>query len=105
MTRNASPCPLDKPLLHLYTLLSSLSPQSLSVRTLHPLNSPSSPSFLPSEILSATPGGMEGVKDGQGAWREAVATVLAETGRVRRVKGMGWVEKAGFLEYIARVRR
>ena len=41
----------------------------------------------------------EGVgKDGAGAWREAVATVLAETGRGRRLRGMGWVEKEGFLE-------
>jgi hypothetical protein len=28
-----------------------------------------------------------------------VATVLAETGRVRRVKQMGWVEKGTFLEF------
>jgi hypothetical protein len=25
--------------------------------------------------------------------------VLAETGRTRRVRGMGWVEKGSFLEY------
>jgi hypothetical protein len=24
---------------------------------------------------------------------------MAETGRVRRVRGMGWVEKSAFLEY------
>lgn len=44
-------------------------------------------------------------KDGKGAWREACATVLAETGKVRRVKGMGWVEKKGFLGYWESARR
>lgn len=28
-----------------------------------------------------------------------MAVTLAELGRVRRVRGMGWVEKSGFLEY------
>jgi len=55
---------------------------------------------LPSEILTNAPGGLDDLgKDGKGAWREAIATVLAETGKVRRVKGMGWVEKKGFLDY------
>jgi len=78
----------------------------MTIRTLHPTASPSSPSFLPSEILANAPGGFDSAgKDGKGAWREACATVLAETGRVRRVKGMGWVEKKGFLEYWDRQRR
>ena len=97
-------CPLPQPLRHLLTsVLFTPTPiprRSLTVRTLHPSASPSSPSFLPSEILANAPGGLEGAgKDGTGAWREAIATVLAETGRVRRVKGMGWVEKGAFLEY------
>ena len=32
-------------------------------------------------------------------WREAIASVMGETGRSRRLRGMGWVEKGGFLEY------
>ncbi|KAK4685093.1 hypothetical protein P7C73_g5070, partial [Tremellales sp. Uapishka_1] len=97
-------CSLPQPLHHLFfSLLFVPHPypsRSLHVRTLHPSSSPSSPSFLPSEILASAPGGLDAiVRDGTGAWREAVATVLAETGRVRRVKGMGWVEKKGFLMF------
>lgn len=55
---------------------------------------------MPSEILGATAGGFDGVgKSGEGAWREAIAVTLAELGRVRRVRGMGWVEKKAFLDY------
>lgn len=103
-------CPLPRPLSHLlFELLWTPHPapkRSLTVRTLHPSASPSSPSFLPSEILAAAPGGFDNAgKDGKAAWREAIATVLAETGKVRRVKGMGWVEKAAFLEYWASNKR
>ncbi|TYJ53016.1 hypothetical protein B9479_006344 [Cryptococcus floricola] len=103
-------CPLPTPLKHalLSTLFTpSLFPhRSLHIRTLHPAASPSSPSFLPGEILAAQPGGLEGQlgmdkEGGGGVWREAVGVVLAETGRVRRVRGMGWVEKKAFLEYWA----
>lgn len=31
-------------------------------------------------------------------------SVLAETGRIRRVRGMGWVEKKGFLEYLEKTK-
>lgn len=92
-----SPLPLSYS--HLFSMLSAPL-RSVHVRTLHPAHSPSSPSFLPSEILSGVPGGYDGVgKDGRGAWREAIAVTLAELGRVRRVRGMGWVEKSAFLEY------
>lgn len=107
--RHAPPTPLSAPstsplpltALSTFNHLSQLPiPKSLHIRTLHPSHSPSSPSFLPSEILSNTPGGFEGVgKNGEGAWREGVAVTLAELGRVRRVRGMGWVEKSGFLGY------
>lgn len=99
-----SPLPLK--FSHLFGLLATPSPlpsRTLHVRTQNPSHSPSSPSFLPSEILSATPGGYDGVgKDGTGAWREAIAVTLAELGRVRRVRGMGWVEKSAFLDFYAK---
>ncbi|GFZ46932.1 hypothetical protein JCM24511_04158 [Saitozyma sp. JCM 24511] len=103
-------CPLPRPLRHLLTTLiwtpTPFQRRILTVRTLHPAASPSSPSFLPTEILASAPGGLEGVaKDGTGAWREAIATVMAETGRVRRVRGMGWVEKSAFLEYWSNTKR
>ncbi|KAI9639072.1 uncharacterized protein MKK02DRAFT_39348 [Dioszegia hungarica] len=98
--KHTNACPLPQPLPHLYSILSSFTSNSLLIRTLHPSASPSSPSFLPSDILSSISGGLEGVgRDGTGAWREAVMAVLAETGRTRRVRGMGWVEKGSFLEY------
>ncbi|WVQ77873.1 hypothetical protein IAR50_007575 [Cryptococcus sp. DSM 104548] len=101
-------CPIPTPIRHL-TLSTLFTPslfphRSLHLRTLHPAASPSSPSFLPGEILANQPGGLEGQlgKDGSaGVWREAVGVVLAETGKVRRVRGMGWVEKKAFLEYWA----
>ncbi|KAL0245442.1 hypothetical protein I308_104568 [Cryptococcus tetragattii IND107] len=100
-------CPLPTPLKHLFfsqlytpTLYSR---RSLHIRTLHPAASPSSPSFLPGEILNNQPGGLDAAgKDHKNVWREACAVVLAETGKVRRVKGMGWAEKKAFLEYWAR---
>ncbi|WRT66698.1 uncharacterized protein IL334_003659 [Kwoniella shivajii] len=97
-------CPLPQPLKHLtFSLLYTPTPipsRSVHIRTLHPSASPSSPSFLPSEILNNAPGGLDNAaKDPNSVWREATATVLAETGRVRRTKGMGWVEKGGFLDY------
>ncbi|KAK8864715.1 hypothetical protein IAR55_001969 [Kwoniella newhampshirensis] len=97
-------CALPTPFKHLiFSTLYTPQPapsRSLYVRTLHPSAAPSSPSFLPSEILINAPGGLDAAgKDHKAVWREACATVLAETGRVRRVKGMGWVEKKAFLEY------
>lgn len=83
----------------LLRLLSGLPlPRTMAVRTLHPSAAPSSPSFLPSEIIAAQPAGLGSVR-ADAAWRDACAVVLAETGKVRRVPGMGWVEKASFLAY------
>ncbi|WVQ80134.1 hypothetical protein IAT38_002236 [Cryptococcus sp. DSM 104549] len=100
-------CPLPTPLKHLFFSQlytpTAFAYRDLHVRTLHPAASPSSPSFLPSEILNNAPGGLDAAgKDHKAVWREACATVLAETGRVRRVKGMGWVEKRAFLNYWVR---
>lgn len=95
-------CSTPTPLRHFLRFIYTPTPfpsRSMTERTLHPAASPSSPSFLPSEILSNTPGGVESAgKDGKGAWREACSIVLAETGRIRRVR-LGWVEKEGFLAY------
>lgn len=98
-------CPLPRAGAHFRSVLFTPPlPRASAIRTLHPSMSPSSPSFMPSEILAAQPGGLSSAKDST-AWRDACAVVLAETGRVRRVPGMGWVEKASFLDYYARSRR
>ncbi|OCF74403.1 hypothetical protein I204_04775 [Kwoniella mangroviensis CBS 8886] len=107
---SSTTCPIPTPLNHLlFSLLYTPTPipsRSLHVRTLHPSASPSSPSFLPSEILHNAPGGLDSAaKDPKAVWREAIGVVLAETGRIRRTKGMGWVEKASFLDYSGNKRR
>ncbi|WWC62236.1 uncharacterized protein I303_104832 [Kwoniella dejecticola CBS 10117] len=102
---SAAPCPIPLPFKHLLSFLYTPTPiptRSMHIRTLHPSASPSSPSFLPSEVLNNAPGGLDAsaaAKDPRSVWREAVSIVLAETGRVRRTKGMGWVEKGQFSEY------
>lgn len=98
-------CPIPAAGAHLLSFVATLPlPRSMAVRTLHPSAAPSSPSFLPSEVLASQPGGLAAAKDEKAVWREACGIVLAETGRVRRVPGMGWVEKTSFLEYYAKSR-
>ena len=86
---------------HLITSLlftpSSFPSHSLLVRTLHPSASPSSPSFLPSEVLASAQGSTS-LKDGRGAWKEAIEIVLAETAKIRRVR-LGWVEKGELIRF------
>ncbi|GAA5962099.1 hypothetical protein JCM3765_005520 [Sporobolomyces pararoseus] len=65
------------PLPHLFSILSSPTLQSLSIRRLHPSESP--------KKLEWDNGGLE----------ELVAT----TGRLKRLGGLGWREKEGFLEF------
>ncbi|KAL7422055.1 hypothetical protein Q5752_003829 [Cryptotrichosporon argae] len=89
-----APCPVPSP-AHALAFLTAPT-RTVQLRTLHPSAAPSSPSFLPSEVVSAA--GL-GRVDERGVWREAIAIVLAETGRSRRVTGMGWAEKAEFLDY------
>ncbi|GAA5985909.1 hypothetical protein JCM11641_004825 [Rhodosporidiobolus odoratus] len=73
------------PLSHLYTLTSSLSPTSLSLRRLHASECPR---------LSLQPGGNARKEEWQ-----ALQDVLAGTGRLKRVGGLGWREKEGFLNF------
>ncbi|GAA5896627.1 lysophosphatidic acid acyltransferase LOA1 [Sporobolomyces salmoneus] len=71
------PFPSLGPLPHLFTLLSSPSLQSLSVRRLHPSES--------SKKLEWETGGLE--------------ELVAATGRFKRLGGLGVREKEGFLEF------
>ena len=89
-------CPMGPPLRHLVlrTLWTAVPWRKMSVRVLHPSGSPSSPSWSVAEALGGQTGTMA----------EAVASVIAETGRVRRV-GIGWVEKKGFIEYWEKTER
>lgn len=64
------------PLPHLYSLLSSVSVQSFSVRRLHPSESPK-----------------------KIEWDSGLEETLASTGRLKRLGGLGWKEKEAFLEF------
>lgn len=76
-----SPSPLPGLLTHLYTLTSRLTPYTFSVRRLHPSEAPK---------MSTAPRKQE--------W-DAVADTLAATARLKKVGGLGWVEKSAFLEF------
>lgn len=73
--------PITGLLSHVYTLTSRLSPYTLTIRRLHPSESPK---------LSCAPKKEE--------W-DALAETLAGTARLKRVGGLGWVEKGAFLEF------
>ncbi|GAA5994818.1 lysophosphatidic acid acyltransferase LOA1 [Rhodotorula paludigena] len=76
-----TPSPITGLLSHVYTLTSRLSPYTLTIRRLQPSESPK---------LSTAPKKEE--------W-DALAETLAGTARLKRVGGLGWVEKGAFLEF------
>ncbi|KAF8489121.1 hypothetical protein JB92DRAFT_2820141 [Gautieria morchelliformis] len=81
------------PLAHLFHVASSLSlalPQSLSIRLLYPAESPSSGSFLASDILAAG-----GYKDDL---TEACSVLIGQLGKMR-ITGQAWEDKFAFLEF------
>ncbi|KAK4332544.1 hypothetical protein RTBOTA2_000702 [Rhodotorula toruloides] len=61
------------PLAHIYSLTSRLTPYTFTVRRLHPSDSPTS-------------------------W-DNLGETLAQTARLKKVVGLGWVEKGAFLEF------
>ncbi|KAF9653457.1 hypothetical protein BDM02DRAFT_3135724 [Thelephora ganbajun] len=82
------------PFPHLFTLASTLSPLTVSIRLLIPSESPSSATFMLSNVL---PNGL----DGGDVLTETSATLIAQLGKVKRI-GMGWEDKASFLEFYSR---
>ncbi|GAA5897552.1 hypothetical protein JCM8208_003302 [Rhodotorula glutinis] len=76
-----TPSPLSGLLSHLYALASRLTPYTFSVRRLHASEAPK---------LSAHPTRDE--------W-DALGDALAGTARLKKVGGLGWVEKGAFLEF------
>ncbi|ORY72733.1 hypothetical protein BCR35DRAFT_333910 [Leucosporidium creatinivorum] len=78
----SSTYPIPSSLLsHIFSLTTSPSPLSLTIRRLHPSESPKLSTSLKKE-----------------EW-EAVAESLAATGRWKRCNGLGWERKEGFLEF------
>ncbi|EIN10724.1 hypothetical protein PUNSTDRAFT_119620 [Punctularia strigosozonata HHB-11173 SS5] len=76
------------PLPHVLSLVTSLVPLTSSIRLLPASESPNSRSFLQSEVL---PGRVDDKLS------EACAALIAQVGKMKRV-GMGWEDKAAFLE-------
>lgn len=73
------------PLPHVFSISSSLMPQTLSIRLLAPSESPSSDLFKASDFVSDTIGTV--------GLSEVCATLISDIGRLKRT-GMGWEEKA-----------
>lgn len=82
------------PLSHLFTLASTITPLTASIRLLAPSESPSSATFMLSSVL---PNGLEGGD----VVIEVSATLIAQVGKMKRV-GLGWEDKASFLEFYGR---
>ncbi|KAF9469103.1 hypothetical protein BDZ94DRAFT_1245371 [Collybia nuda] len=78
------------PLPHIFTLASSITPPAISIRLLTPSDSPSSPLFMASEVITGSAG--------EDQLTEACATLISQIGKIKRT-GMGWEEKASFLEF------
>lgn len=88
------PSNMSNPFPHLFTLASTLTPLTVSVRLLPPSESPSSGVFMLSNVL---PNGL----DGGDALAEVSATLIAQVGKMKRT-GLGWEDKASFLEFYNR---
>ncbi|GAA5853578.1 hypothetical protein JCM8547_002511 [Rhodosporidiobolus lusitaniae] len=80
-----TPSPVVGLLIHLYSLTSLLSLNTFTVRRLHASESPR---------LTLSAGGMPRKED----W-DVLSDTLAGTARLKRVGGLGWVEKRAFLEF------
>ncbi|SJL01948.1 uncharacterized protein ARMOST_05272 [Armillaria ostoyae] len=77
------------PLSQVFNVATSITPPNVSIRLLAPSESPSSPTFLASDVLG-------GSYNDQ--LSEACAALIAQLGKMKRT-GMGWEDKANFLEF------
>jgi len=77
------------PLPHMFELATALKPLTLQIRVLVSPESPSSPLFLTSEVISG---------DVEDQLAEASAALISQLGKLRRTN-VGWEDKAAFLEF------
>lgn len=82
------------PLGHIFKVSTTLSTLQLSIRLLAPSESPSSPTFLVSDVTGIS----EAMGDGLS---EVCAALVAQTGRMKRM-GLGWEDKAAFFDFRSR---
>lgn len=79
------------PLSHIFSISSSILPHTLSIRLLALSESPSSGTFVVSDVLNS---GISGPDD----LSEVCATLMSDIGRLKRT-GMGWEDKASFFDF------
>ncbi|KAF5370000.1 hypothetical protein D9758_001143 [Tetrapyrgos nigripes] len=84
------PSTVMNPLSHMFALTMSITSLTMSVKLLAPSESPSSSTFIASEVL-----GDSSKKD---QLTEACASLIAQTGKLKRMT-MGWEDKARFIEF------
>ncbi|KZV69196.1 hypothetical protein PENSPDRAFT_743948 [Peniophora sp. CONT] len=84
------------PLAHVFALASSLAPLTLSVRLLAPSDSPSSGSFMPSEIV--------GTDVGEDVLAASCQGLIMHLGKFKKLS-FGWEDKAAFLDFYSQKRR
>ncbi|KAK0190992.1 hypothetical protein F5146DRAFT_1000904 [Armillaria mellea] len=77
------------PLSQVFNVATSITPPSVSIRLLAPSESPSSPTFLASDVL---------IGSYNDQLSEACAVLIAQLGKMKRTR-MGWEDKANFLEF------
>ncbi|KAK0490979.1 hypothetical protein IW261DRAFT_1388495 [Armillaria novae-zelandiae] len=77
------------PLSQMFNVATSITPPSVSIRLLAPSESPSSPTFLASDVL---------IGSYSDQLSEACAVLIAQLGKMKRT-GMGWEDKVNFLEF------
>ncbi|KAG8793756.1 hypothetical protein FRC16_010834 [Serendipita sp. 398] len=82
------PIPLPQPLVHILTI--PFEPSRLTIRLLAPSESPSTGTFLESDVLAA--GGTKATLS------EACAILISQLGKLKRT-GQGWEEKTSFLSF------
>lgn len=83
------PSNIMNPLPHLFSLTTSLSPLAISIRLLAPSESPSSPFFIASEVVTGAPQ--------QDQLTECCASLIAHIGKIKQT-GMGWEDKVKLLQ-------
>lgn len=77
------------PLPHLFSLARTLQPLTMSVRLLPPAESPSSPSFMASEVVSSDVG--------DDTFTAACSGLISQLGKMKKMN-LGWEDKVLFLK-------
>ena len=89
MTRSIPSTPFN-PIAHLFTITTSISLPTISIRLLASSDSPSSQLFIASEVITEFAG--------EDQLTEACAALTAQMGKMKRT-GMGWEDKVSFLDF------